>query len=49
MRQFFPQELDSLFIYNGFRIEQKYGDSDESPFTGESPKQIIVAISKEGG
>jgi len=43
MRQFFPQELDALFEYNGFRIEAKYGDFDESPFTNESNKQIIVA------
>lgn len=43
MRQFFPQEFDSLFTYNGFVIETKYGDFDESPFTSNSPKQIIVA------
>ncbi|MDQ3323389.1 MAG: class I SAM-dependent methyltransferase [Acidobacteriota bacterium] len=43
MRQFFPQELDALFRYNNFRIEQKFGDFDESDFTIDSPKQIIVA------
>jgi len=43
MRQFFPQELDGLFEYNGFRIEAKYGDFDESAFSGDSPKQIVVA------
>lgn len=43
MRQFFPQELDSLFRYNGFQIEEKFGDFDESEFTSHSPKQIIVA------
>ena len=43
MRQFFPQEFDALFEYNGFKIEAKYGDFDESGFTGDSPKQIIVA------
>ncbi|HXG83026.1 MAG TPA: class I SAM-dependent methyltransferase [Pyrinomonadaceae bacterium] len=43
MRQFFPQELDALFRYNDFRIEHKYGDFDESAFTSDSPKQIIVA------
>lgn len=43
MRQFFPQELDSLFRYNGFRIEHKFGDFDESSFSSRSPKQIIVA------
>ncbi len=45
MRQFFPQELDALFEYNGFRIEAKYGDFDESEFANNSPKQIIVAKS----
>lgn len=43
MRQFFPQELDSLFLHNGFQIEKKFGDFDESDFTSQSPKQIIVA------
>ncbi len=43
MRQFFPQELDYLFIKNGFRIEQKFGNFDESEFSRNSPKQIIVA------
>ena len=43
MRQFFPQELDTLFENNGFCIEAKYGDFDESAFTGNSPKQIIIA------
>ena len=46
MRQFFPQELDSLFQYNGFQIEAKYGDFDESAFTSNSPKQIIIASAK---
>jgi ubiquinone/menaquinone biosynthesis C-methylase UbiE len=43
MRQFFPQELDALFTYNGFNIEKKYGDFDESAFSAKSPKQLIVA------
>lgn len=45
MRQFFPQELDAIFHYNGFRSEAKYGDFDESEFTNNSPKQIIIAVS----
>jgi ubiquinone/menaquinone biosynthesis C-methylase UbiE len=44
MRQFFPQEFDYLFEKNGFRIEQKFGDFDQSAFTSKSPKQIIVAV-----
>lgn len=43
MRQFFPLEFDLLFGLNGFRIEEKFGDFDESDFTSDSPKQIVVA------
>lgn len=43
MRQFFPQELDALFACSGFRIEQKFGDFDESEFSSSSSKQIVVA------
>ena len=46
MRQFFPQELDALFEYNGFRIEKKFGDFDESKFSSASPKQIVIASQK---
>jgi ubiquinone/menaquinone biosynthesis C-methylase UbiE len=43
MRQFFPQELDALFAYNGLQIEHKFGNFDESLFSSNSPKQIIIA------
>lgn len=43
MRQFFPQELDALLHYNRFKIEQKFGDRDGSPFDKNSPRQIVVA------
>lgn len=43
MRQFFPQELDALFVYNNFQIEEKFGDRDGSPFTKDSLRQIVVA------
>lgn len=43
MRQFFPQELDTLFALHGFRIEHKFGDFDRSEFTSGSPAQIVVA------
>jgi SAM-dependent methyltransferase len=42
MRIFYPQELDALLKYNGFEIESKFGDFDESPFVSDSPKQIPV-------
>jgi len=43
MRQFFPQELDTLLAWGGFEIEAKFGDFQETSFTGDSPKQIVVA------
>jgi hypothetical protein len=42
LRMFFPQEIDALLHYNGFQIEQKYGDHVETPFGHSSGKQIIV-------
>jgi SAM-dependent methyltransferase len=44
MRIFYPQELDALLRYNGFAIEAKFGDFDESPFTSASTKQIPVCV-----
>jgi len=43
LRQFFPKEFDALFEFKGFRIEKKFGGFDESVFTNDSLKQIIVA------
>ena len=42
MRCFFPQELDALLHYNGFKALWKYGDFDLNPFTADSPKQIVI-------
>jgi SAM-dependent methyltransferase len=42
LRMYFPQELDALFRYNGFQIEEKYGDLYRSPFTTTSRKQVFV-------
>jgi hypothetical protein len=39
---FFPQEIDALLHYNGFRIEKKYGNYEEALFTESSRKQIIL-------
>lgn len=41
MRMYFPQELDALFRYNGFRIA-KFGDLHRSPFTNRSSMQIFI-------
>lgn len=42
MRMFFPQELLALVQLGGFTVEARYGNFDESPFTGESPKQLLI-------
>jgi ubiquinone/menaquinone biosynthesis C-methylase UbiE len=42
LRMFFPQELDALVHYNGFSIEAKYGDYEDTPFGDSSYKQIAV-------
>jgi hypothetical protein len=47
MRMYFPQELDALTKYNGFAIEDKFGDYDQSPFTAQSEKQIIICSATE--
>lgn len=42
MKQFFPQEIDALLVYNNFSIEHKYGSYDETKFSSDSNKQLIV-------
>jgi SAM-dependent methyltransferase len=42
LRMFYPQEIEALLIYNGFVIEHKYGDFEETPYGPGSPKQLIV-------
>ncbi len=42
MRIIYPCELDDLLHYNGFEVEAKYGDYDQSPFESLSPKQLTV-------
>ncbi|HEY9692728.1 MAG TPA: class I SAM-dependent methyltransferase [Oculatellaceae cyanobacterium] len=41
-RYYFPQELAALLKYNGFKIENQFGDYHKSPFTSESPNFILV-------
>lgn len=43
LRIFYPQELDALLKYNGFRIESKFGDYKGKPFTSKSPMQVIIS------
>jgi SAM-dependent methyltransferase len=42
-RQFFPAELEALLYYNGFDLEQRYGDFALGPLTDRSETQVIVA------
>jgi SAM-dependent methyltransferase len=42
LKMFFPQELDALLGYNGFRILHKWGDQERRPFGADSPLQIVV-------
>jgi len=49
MRIFYPQELDALLFYNGFTIEVKFGNYDETPLESTSPKQLIVCYSHKWG
>lgn len=42
MRQFFPQEIDTLLEYNGFIVKRKYGGYDGEVFASSSPKQLVV-------
>jgi ubiquinone/menaquinone biosynthesis C-methylase UbiE len=48
MRVFYPQELDALLKLNGFEIEEKYGNFDESPFESDSPKQLVICTKSKG-
>jgi SAM-dependent methyltransferase len=41
-RQFFPAELMGLLTHFDFRVDERYGDFDESPLTAVSPSQILV-------
>ena len=42
IRYTFPQELNALLVYNGFRILTQYGDWDKSPLTKDSHSIISV-------
>jgi SAM-dependent methyltransferase len=46
-RQYFPAELEALLHYNGFEIEQRYGDFAFGPLTDRSETQVIVARARK--
>ncbi len=47
-RQFFPAELEALLHYNGFTIEERFGDFECGPLDAESESQVIVAKLRRG-
>lgn len=42
MRCFFPLELLALCRFGGFEIVARFGDYNESPFSRDAPKQILI-------
>ena len=42
MRCFYPEELMALCSFNGLKVCDRYGNYDKSPFTSDSPKQILL-------
>ena len=44
LRMYFPQEIEALLHYNGLHMVARYGDYDETPFTSESSRQLIVCV-----
>jgi SAM-dependent methyltransferase len=42
LRYVYPQELEALLHYNGFKIHTMYGDWAQNPLTAESPAMICV-------
>jgi SAM-dependent methyltransferase len=42
LRYVFPQEMEALLHYNGFRARTVYGDWQGNPLTAESPAMIYV-------
>ncbi len=45
-RMVFPQEMDELLHYNGFKVLQKYGNHQKNPFKDGSYAQIIICQKK---
>ena len=47
LRMYFPQELDALLEYNGFVIEDKFGDYEETPFASSARLQLVVCSTRQ--
>lgn len=46
IRYVFPQELKTLLHYNGFILEEIYGNFDRRPFEGDSPLMVCICRKK---
>ena len=46
LRMYFPRELDALLEYNGFVIEDKLGDYEETPFISSAGLQLLVCSTR---
>ncbi len=42
LRYIFPQEMEALLHYNGFKVEALYGDWDRAPLIADSRRMIYV-------
>jgi SAM-dependent methyltransferase len=42
LRMYFPQEIEALLHFSGFDLCARYGDYEETPFSGRSSRQLIV-------
>ena len=42
LRYVFPQEIEALLHYNGFKIDTCYGDWQQNPLVADSPAMIYV-------
>jgi SAM-dependent methyltransferase len=47
LRAFFPQELNTILHYNGFKLIKKYGAFDKSHLTTTSPSQIVICTPQD--
>ncbi|HEX7343980.1 MAG TPA: class I SAM-dependent methyltransferase, partial [bacterium] len=47
IRMYYPQELEALLKYNGFRVDAKFGNFDETPFKSTSNRQIIICTREQ--
>ena len=47
LRYVFPQEMEALLHYNGFKIHTVYGDWQQNPLTAESPAMIYICQKRD--